>query len=476
MPRAFYHGRLGNRTIMRGLRSLLALLVVFVALGGYAYFIESERPPASDTPSNEPVFDFDAGEIRTLTVTAENGDVTTLERIDDGWTLTSPVEVPADATVVEGIADVLAALEVMRVVETEATALEPFGLAEPAITVAFTTDASNEPRQLLIGHTTPTGENRYATLGDSPRVFLIGATLESTFNRSTFNLRDKTILSFARDDVDRFELASSEQTVRLEKQDNEWALTAPIESRADFSAVEGLVGRLETGQIRAVAAETAADDVLESYGLSAPRLTVIVGAGSATATLLVGNETPDGTVYARDSSRPQVFTIETALTDDFTKPAGEHRVKDLFRFRPFNATRLVVERDAGRVVFEKGDAPADDPDAVAEEVWRQLEPAEAVFERTAVEDVLAQLSNLRAELFLDSRSDIEGSGPPATLDVRFGQSDVEEVDAVRVWRVGEETYAISGDEPGAAVIDGRAFDEAMDALDALEPVQAADEP
>ena len=461
---------------MRGLRSLLALLVVFVALGGYAYFIESERPPASDTPANEQVFDFEASEILTLTVTAENGDVTTLERTDDGWALKAPVAVPADASAVNGIADVLASLEVRRVVETEATELEPFGLADPAIAISFTTGASDEPRQLLVGVTTPTGDNRYAALGDSPRVFLIGASLESTFNRSTFNLRDKTILSFPRDDVDRLELVSSEQIVSLEKRNTEWALTGPIEARADFSAVEGLVGRLETGQIRAVATETAEDGDLESYGLSTPRMTVTVGAGSATATLLIGDETPEGTVYARDASRPQVFTIETALTTDFMKPAREHRVKDLFRFRPFNATRLVIEREAGRMVFEKEDAPADNTDRIVEETWRQLGPASAVFERSAMDDVLAQLSNLRAQSFVDSRAEIEGSGPLATFDARFDQNDAEEVDVVRVWRVGDETYAVSGDEPGAAVIDGRAFDEAMEAVDALEPVPDTDEP
>ena len=450
---------------------MLALLVVFVALGGYAYFIESERPPASDTPPNEQVFDFEADAIQTLVVTAENGDVTTLGRTDGGWALTAPVEVPADATAADRIADSLASLEVIRIVETEAADLGPFGLAEPAIDIAFTSDASGEPHHLLIGDTTPTGGNRYAKLGDSPRVFMIGSYLESTFDRSTFNLRDKTILSFPRDDVDRFETVSSEQTVRLEKRDSEWALTAPIEARADFSAVEGLIGRLETGQIRAVASETTDDDVLESYGLSEPRITVTVGAGSTTATLLIGDETPDGTVYARDAARPEVFTLETALTTDFAKPAREHRQEDLFRFRPFNAVRLVSEGDAGRVVFEKGDAPSTDADATPEEVWRRLEPEPAEIERSAMEDLLAQLSNLRAESFVDSRADIEGSGPLATFEVRFDQIDAEEVDAVRVWRVDEETYAISGDEPGAAVIDSRAFDEAMEALDALRSTE-----
>ena len=42
---------------MRGARSTLILLVVFVALGAYVYLVELERPPTSETPLNESLID-----------------------------------------------------------------------------------------------------------------------------------------------------------------------------------------------------------------------------------------------------------------------------------------------------------------------------------------------------------------------------------------------------------------------------------
>ena len=451
---------------MRGMRSTLVLLTVFVVIGGYAYFIESERPPASATPPNEKVFTFEEDDVTEIHVTTGAGEVTELERADDGdaWEITAPIRATADETAVSSIARSLASLEVRRVVEEDASDLTPYGLSEPSVDLAFALDDAADLRRLLIGDTTPTGADRYAKLGDRGRVFLISAALESTFNRGTFALRDKAILDFDRDAVDRFETVAADRTVRLAKEDNDWRLTEPFEARADFSSVEGLIGRLNTGQMGAIEAENT--DELEPYGLAEPRLIVTIGAGSAGTTLLIGNEAPAGTVYARDGARPVVFTIDASLATDLDKDTSDYRDKDLFRFRPFNAARLVVERRDERLVFEKSDTPEDSEET--EEVWRRIEPGNADVDRSAMDDLLAQLSNLRAESFIDSRDEL--SEPPfATLEVGFGEGDDVEVDRVVVWRSGEETYAAHADEPGAALIDTRAFDEA---LEAIETVQA----
>ena len=454
---------------MRGMRSTIVMLAVLAVVGGYAYFIESERPPASETPPNEQVFTFEEDDVTEIRVTTGTGEVTELERANDGsaWEVTGPIQARADETTVSSIARSLASLEVRRVVEEEASDLTPYGLSEPSAEVAFAVDDTPDLRRLLIGDTTPTGADRYAKLGDSGRVFLVNAALESTFNRDTFALRDKAILEFDRDAIDRFATVAAGQTVRLAKADNDWRLTEPFEARADFSSVEGLVGQLNTGQMRAIEAEDT--DELEPYGLADPRLTVTIGAGSAETTMLVGDETPAATVYARDSARRLVFTIDASLATDLDKNADDYRHKDLFRFRPFNATRLVVERGNSRLVFEKTDAPQDSE--TAEDVWRRVEPRSADVDRSAMDDLLAQLSNLRAESFIASRDGL--SEPPfATLNVGFGEGDDAEVDRVVVWRSGEETHAVHGDEPGAALIDTRAFDEAMEALETVQ----ADEP
>ena len=446
---------------MRGLRSMAVLLVVAIGLGAYIYFVESDRPPEGSPEPRETVFDFESDDITRLAVTAESGDRTVLEKTDDRWQLVEPFTGTVDITEVVAMSSSLAALEMQRVVAEpeEAPDLTAFGLGEPRIEVAVTTTSGIDAR-LLIGEQTPTGGDLYATVAGSNRVFLISGYLDSTFNRTTFDLRDKTILDFTRDQVDSLEITGADLAVRLRQVDNRWSLVHPIEAHADLGVTNGLVGRLATGQMAAIEAERT--DELESFGLDTPRLTVTVGLGSSAATLLIGDATPAGTVYARDAARDLVFTVTESLATELEQGVDEYRRKNLFAFRPFNATVLELERDTERWVFEKVEATADDE----AERWRRTVPDDGDVEPSAMDDLLAKLSNLRAESFVASRDDTGLDAPVSTILVTFDEDSEQE--RVVVGRVGDEVFAVNGDEPGAARLNTRTWDDALEALDALE--------
>ena len=454
--------------MMRGTRSTLVLLVLFLLLGGYAWFIESERPPASEADADEPVFEVEADAIVELEITAGNGDVTRLERAagSRSWTMRAPVEVAADDNRATAIASALESLDVQRVVTAEAPDLAPYGLAEPVVDVAFRTDGDAAVRRLLIGETTPAGGNRYARTEGNPRVFLIEGFRESTFNRTTFDLRDRSILEFEGPDVDGLVVAGAAGTTRFRKADNAWRMIEPWEVRADFGVVEGLVGRLGSTEMRSIEIDAGAADGadLEPFGLVEAPVTATIRMGSASAELHVGAEAPDGTVFARDASRDLVFTIESALASDLRRGAEAYRQRDLFAFRPFNARRLSIERDGVTTLLEK--AEGDDGDA-----WRRTEPEPADVDRVAVDDLLTKLSGLRAESFTDTRAGTGLDAPVATVVVAYGDADEEE--RILVGRAGDATYGAHGDEAGAGVLDTSMVDEALEALDALGPIDAA---
>ena len=446
---------------MRGLRSTLLLLAIFLGLLAYIYFVESERPASSDTDVVEKAFAIEADSIAALQIKADSGETTTLEAADGAWQIVEPTSVAADESEASAITSSLASLDVQRVVEEEPEDLEPFGLADPRIDVAFKLEEEADFRHLLIGEQTPTGGNLYASVEGESRVFLISNFLDRTFNRTTFDLRDKAILEFDRDEVDTVEVAGKEQTVRLARNENEWTLTAPWQGRGDYGTSEGLLGRLSTAQMRSIETEDASD--LSSFGLDAPEITVTVSAASSQATLLVGEKSPDGTFYARDISRPLVFTVDSALVTDLNKEAAEYRRKDLFEFRPFNSTRLEVTRDGQTVAFEKVEG-TDDQDE--EEKWRQVTPSERDVDRADVDDLLAKLSNLRAQSFVESRADTGLDSPAVTVTVQFDEGNKEE--SVAFGRHGDEVFGIHGDESGAAKLDVQEFNEALKALDELQ--------
>lgn len=467
---------------MRGLRSTLVLLLLFLAIGGYAWFIERERPPASEADANEQAFDVEADRITALTVTADNGDVTELSRAAEGendWTVTAPVATAADDNAATGIASSLASLEIRRVVDENAADLSVYGLAEPTFSVEFGT-ADAAAVTLAVGDETPTGGERYAAIDGAARIILIPSFVESTFNRTTLELRDRSVLEFTGPDVTSLTVEQSEGALRFSKAEGDWRIADPLDVRADFGLVEGMVGRLGSAEMISIASDSAGEEDLEPFGLDAPRLTTTLEVDGDTHTLLVGDENPESTVYARDASRAMVFTIDAALVDDLARDAETYRQKDLFDFRPFNATALAIERGGRTIRFEKG--PAETPDAggaddedgqddqapgpVEEEVWRQVEPEPGEVERTAMDELLRVLSNLRAESFADSRAGTGLDAPAATVTVTFGDNQQERI---VLGRTDDAAHAAHGEEPGAAVLDAATVDEALEALNALDP-------
>ncbi len=455
---------------MQRLRSTLVLLVLFLAIGGYAWFVERERPPASEADANEQAFDIAAGRITDLTVHADNGDVTVLTRTENqiDWMVTAPVDTEADDNAATAIATTLAALEIRRVVEEEASDLAPFGLLEPTVSVTFA-PPDDEPLTLSVGDETPIGGERYAAVGN--RVILVANFVESTLNRTTFELRDRSIVEFTGPDVTSFTVEQAGDTLRFAKADSEWRVVEPLDARADFGLVEAMVGRLGSGEMIAIESESAADDALEPFGLDAPRLTATVEVGGESHALLVGDENPETTVYARDAARDLVFTIDAALVDDLARGVDTYREKDLFDFRPFNATALAVLRDDRTIRFEKEPAAEDEDrgDDIGgdEDVWRRVEPEPADIARPEMDTLLRALSELRADSFVASRQGTGLDAPLAAITATFGDDGREE--RVLIGRSGDVTYGRHGDEPGAAVVDTEAVDDALEALDALDP-------
>ena len=161
-------------------------------------------------------------------------------------------------------------------------------------------------------------------------MFLIPAFQETILNRNTFDLRDKLIVHLQRDKVEAIEVASESGAVAFKKAGTDWLITAPLQARADNSTVEGLVGRVETAQMKALVTSDATPADLAKYGLDKPSLAITVGLGSAKATLAIGAPGADGVHYARDASRPVVVAVDSAFVTDLKKGANDYRRRDVF--------------------------------------------------------------------------------------------------------------------------------------------------
>ena len=438
---------------MRGLWSTIALLVTLIALASYVYFVTWRTPEIDTGTKLDKVFaELQTDEIDELRVKSASGETTALKKADDAWQLQAPVTDKADEAEVSGLISNLGTVEVSRVIDENPPDLTPYGLGPPRIEIEFKAGGDAMDKKLLIGDKSPTGAQLFAKRNDEKRVFLIPGFLESTFNRSAFDLRDKTLLKVDLEKVDGLEVVADGKTLQLNKDGTNWKITKPVQARADYGAVEGLIGRLQTSQMKAIVTGDAAPSELKKYGLDKPTTTVNVSAGSSRAALLVGAKTPDNTFYARDLSRPMVFTIDATLVDDFRKGADELRRRDLFEFRGYNASRIEVTRDGQTVALEM----TKDTGENGADKWRRVSPNPADLDQDKAQAFLTKLSNLRAIAFADSSEKTGLETPTLTVHAKFDETKEERVN---FGKVGSNVYAAPPGAPDIAKVDVTEFND-----------------
>ncbi len=449
---------------MRGAKSTIALVVLLAGLGAYFYFVTSKLPEggADTAKKQEKVFaGLDATKIEEIKVTSAAGDATTLKKDGSGWQIVQPLTAKADESEATSITSALAAAEISRVIDENPSNLNEYGLSNPRIAVDFKAAGDKDYRKLLIGEKTPTGANIYAKRNDEKKVFAIPAFQETSLNRTTFDLRDKVLLKFDREKVDAIDVTAAGKTLAIAKGTGDWKIAKPIQTSADFGSVEGLIGRLQSAQMKSMVADEASPADLKKYGLDKPEATVNLNAGSSRATLLIGAKAPDGTtVYARDAARPAIVTIESALLDELKKGADDYRRKDLFEFRPFNATHIELSRNGQTVVLDRVKGQSDKPDT-----WKRASPNPGDVDKDKMDSLLSKLSNMRAASFVESTAKTGLDKPALTVTVKFDEGKKDE--KVTFGQSGTDVFASRPGEPGAAKADTADFNEVTKSLDEI---------
>lgn len=436
---------------MRGLKSTIFFAIVLVALGAYIYKYEWGQPATTAEEKAKAFAAVEGDRIEELQIKSASGDTTRLVKGTSGWEIVEPSKAEADASELSSVTSNLSSLEVQRVVDENPGDLAQYGLNPPRVDVGFRLKDEKEFRRLQLGEKTPTGGDLYAKLENDKKVFLVSSFLENTFNRTPFDLRDKSILEFDREKADSVELVSGSQTIQFAKRGTDWTIAKPFSARADYGAVEGLITRLSSGQMQRIVEADAKD--LKKYGLDRPSVTGNVSTGSARASLALGS-TEGGSVYAKDASRPMVFTVEESLATDLKKDIGEFRRKDVFDFRSFNAQKVDITRGLESYTFEKT------KDKDGKEVWQSAGKA---VDTAKVEDLLTKLSNLRAQSF-EAAPHASLKSPEVVVTATFeGKTET-----VQLGRAGADVYAGRTDEPGSARLDTTPYEDALKALDALK--------
>ncbi len=324
-------------------KTTLVLFAIAAALAAFVHFYVIEGEPArleAEAAAKRLFPDVEAEEIAWIALRVSDPREIRLERRDGRWRIARPIDFAADAFAADGAANAIAQLRSESVVE-EPRPPEVYGLEEPAALVRF--EAGGVEQTLRIGRETPVGANSYASIEGDGRVFTVASYQLSSFKKKLEDLRDKRILDFDPQAVERVGVRWPDGRVAMERSDEGWRMVEPVRAVADADSVDDLLSSLSFLRAASFVDEPDSD---EAMGFAPPQFAVELalsgeaeGAEPEIARLEVGGVDESGSGrFARAAGAH--YTISQRSFDDFPRSVVEYRDRRLAEFEAEEAARV----------------------------------------------------------------------------------------------------------------------------------------
>jgi hypothetical protein len=401
-------------------KTIAALLVLALGLGGYFYYDTYWLGPARDKAESvkgrlwavEPK-DVDAVSIK------RSGETVRLKRGDAGaWQVLEPVKARGDRGAIDEVVTSLATARVDREVAANPGALAEFGLDPPAAEVRLEVKGRSEPLVLLVGAKSPTGAWVYGKEPSKSAVVTLGEGISRDVARPVGDFRDKTIIAFDRKSVTGIDLdVDGNRFSAVADEPGKWRIVKPAEYRADGDMVADFLDKLESGKVKEFVADGGAPPA--QSGLDRPsRVTLWTGKDKdrSSKTLLFGAADPGkSAVYVMREGDPGVLLVPDDVWKAVPKTVAALRDKVVIAYAYDKANRVQVDSARGTVTLEKDGS-----------AWKITAPEALRADSGAVSNLLWKIRDLRASGFLGET--------PADVSRYLAKPDV----TVRIWEEGSK--------------------------------------
>ena len=262
---------------------LVMILLLIVANGAAsAWNDKSEKKKEKEAEASK-IYLTDAGDITAYSYSDGNQNMS-FTKADDTWEYDEDNEIPVNQDTVQSTADAIRQMEAVRELENP-DQLSDYGLDKPSYTIQFQ-DNDGVTTEILIGN--GAGENYYATVGDSGKVYTISSDFQNYLQFDLTNLvQYDTVPSIGSGNLKSVTITENGTDTVYEDDDQ----------------VGELAGGFGTLSLTDCVNYHASTEDLAEYGLDE------------------GQRITAKAIYTDSSDKEQTFTVYLGKTDD----AGENR-------------------------------------------------------------------------------------------------------------------------------------------------------
>ncbi|MBI3009250.1 MAG: DUF4340 domain-containing protein [Candidatus Omnitrophica bacterium] len=295
------------------IRNTIILLIIAILIGGYIYLYERKQLTTEEKKERAgKVWTFKSEDVTKLQI--KKGEETILCRKEskDYWQIEKPMQMRADESEIDKILSKLEFLKKERAINEDKEkplAMGEFGIAQPKMEVSIW--VKDEPFTLLLGNDSPAGNNIYAGLKGKKEIYLVEKGVIDTLNKKVDDLRDKRVLTFEMEGVEKLQLRSQETTILCGKENGQWQVLEPEKVKAKESEVNDILWALEG--LRAKKFIQSEKGKEEEYGLAKPEFELTLSLkDNVTKTIIIGKEVSEESAhYARTSDTDAIFLLDS---------------------------------------------------------------------------------------------------------------------------------------------------------------------
>ena len=409
---------------------IVVTLAVLLGLGLYVYFVE--LPKAREDAAAKTLLRLEADEIDTLTLTYPDREIRLQQTAAGEWNITAPIETKADDTTVNNLVNTVTTEEVTRsLTPDEESGLVLYGLDAPLVLLDVTlSDGTTLPR-VSVGKDTPVGFSVYVQKAGDEQLHLTRQAFRLGLTKEVKELRDKRVLPFDRDQVNRITISAPAGEVVLSKTDAdeedeaEWTFAAPAGADSEEAPaappfqVDDATVRTYLSTVEAVRAEDFIEEPLldmAEFGLDPARLTLRLGfSDDETHTLYVGTERSGANGggaqrYVKRHDGETLYLVRAGVLDDLSKTVRDFRDKTVADIEAdaVHTVRVTRMDDAGFTITRG-----------SEDTWEIDHIADGALKTARLQQFVDDLADLRGfEIVADDPEDLSIYGlqePALTL-------------------------------------------------------------
>ncbi|MBT3668475.1 MAG: DUF4340 domain-containing protein, partial [Opitutae bacterium] len=208
---------------------------------------------------------------------------------------------------------------------------------------------------LLIGNESPLGGHLYFKRKSQPAV-MMAASSQSSFEKSIYSFRDKTLLNFNTGSIQRIQIIREKNPLEFKKTDEVWGISGDIHAQGDKDAVMNFLQAIQFSRVTEFIDED--PDSLELYGLNPPKLKLILDFDGESQTLSLGNLKEGKGYFGKINDSKNIILVGTKVFEVLSQKTIEFLDKTLVEFEEKEILQLSLQSKSEtiRVTRDKNDS------------------------------------------------------------------------------------------------------------------------